>query len=152
MEKFRSLIVAAVVQSYSIDVFGGEPKTEPSTKGTAEMKDDGTIVLRLRAELPGGGFGEGQLVYPPTHPDYKKILEHVSPFAPGQTVLVRPWPTPLARSSSLFEDFFRQEWERLPDVLLETRAVFFLAWVAGNFRQIEFFPAFVVAVVTAQMM
>jgi len=51
-------------------------------------------VLRLRAELPsGGGSGEGQLVYPPTHPEYKKILEHVSPIAPGQTVLVRPWPS-----------------------------------------------------------
>ena len=28
------------------------------------------------------------------NPEYKKILEHVSPIAPGQTVLVRPWPTP----------------------------------------------------------
>ena len=65
---------------------------EPATIGTAEMKPDGTIVLRLRAELPGGGSGEGQLVYPPGHLDYKKILEHVSPIAPGETVAVRPWP------------------------------------------------------------
>jgi len=74
--------------------FAGEPKSEPATIGTAEMKTDGTIVLWLQAELPGGGSGEGQLVYPPTHTDYKRILEHVSPIAPGQTVLVHPWPTP----------------------------------------------------------
>ena len=95
MKKFQPLmIVAAVILSFSIAAFGGEPKKEPATIGTAEMKADGTIVLRLRAELPGGGSGEGELVYPSTHPDYKKILEHVSPIAPGQTVLVRPWPTP----------------------------------------------------------
>jgi len=95
MKQFQALIVAAVVLSFSIAAFGAEPKSEPATIGTAEMKADGTIVLRLRAELPGGsGSGEGELVYPPTHPEYKKILEHVSPIAPGQTVPVRPWPTP----------------------------------------------------------
>jgi hypothetical protein len=95
MKRFQSVILAAVVLAFSIAGFGAEPKSEPATIGTAEMKADGTIVLRLRAELPsGGGSGEGQLVYPPTHPEYKKILEHVSPIAPGQTVLVRPWPTP----------------------------------------------------------
>ena len=95
MKKFQSLIVVAVVLAFSILAFGADPKSEPATIGTAEMKADGTIVLRLRAELPGGhGFGEGELVYPPSHPEYKKILEHVSPIAPGQTVLVRPWPTP----------------------------------------------------------
>jgi hypothetical protein len=94
MKKFQALIVAAVVLAFSIAALGAEPKSEPATIGTAEMKADGTIVLRLRAELAGGGSGEGQLVYPPTHPEYKKILEHVSPIAPGETVLVRPWPTP----------------------------------------------------------
>ena len=90
MKKFQSLIVTAVVLAFCVAAFGAER----ATIGTAEMKADGTIVLRLRAELPGGGSGEGELVYPPTHPEYKKILEHVSPIAPGQTVPVRPWPTP----------------------------------------------------------
>ncbi len=94
MKTLRSLIIAVFVLSFGIAALGAEPKSEPATIGTAEMKADGTIVLRLRAELPGGGSGEGQLVYPPGHPDYKKILEHVTPIAPGQTVLVRPWPTP----------------------------------------------------------
>lgn len=60
--------------------------------GVAEMKIDRTIVLRLRGELPGGGFGEGYFVYPPSDPDYQMILDHVGPLSPGQSVSVRPWP------------------------------------------------------------
>jgi hypothetical protein len=60
--------------------------------GVATMKDDGTIVLRLRAKTPHGGVGEGSLIYPPTHPEYKKILSHIEPIRKGQTVPVRPWP------------------------------------------------------------
>ena len=60
--------------------------------GVATMKDDGTIVLRLRAKSPHGGIGEGTLVYPPTHPDYQNILSHIGPIRKGQTVPVRPWP------------------------------------------------------------
>jgi hypothetical protein len=59
MKKFQSLIGAAVVLSFSIAAFSAEPKIEPATIGTAEMKADGTIVLRLRAELPGGGGSGG---------------------------------------------------------------------------------------------
>jgi len=88
MKIFYPLLVSLVV-GFSLVAFAGEP----ATIGTAEMKADRTIVLRLRAELPGGGSGEGEMVYPPSHPDYKKILEHVSPIVPGQTVLVRPWPS-----------------------------------------------------------
>jgi len=93
MKIFGSLLCLGLL-IFNASTFAGDPKKEPATIGTAEMKADGTIVLRLRAELPGGGSGEGQLVYPTTHPEYKKILEHVSPIGPGQTVLVRPWPDP----------------------------------------------------------
>jgi|GEM_PF-1155020 len=110
MKKFQSLIVATVVLSFSIAAFGAEPKNEPATIGTAEMKADGTIVLRLRAELPGGGSGEGELVYQPTHPEYKKILEHVVPSLP-----VRPfWCVPGQRpSSSPSPDFGDRSFPRL---------------------------------------
>jgi hypothetical protein len=60
--------------------------------GVATMKDDGTIVLRLRAKTPQGGIGEGSLVYPPTHPQYQNILSHIGPIGKGQTVPVKPWP------------------------------------------------------------
>ena len=89
MKIFYPLVVS-LLMGFSLVAFAGEA----ATIGTAEMKADGTIVLRLRAELPGGGSGEGQIVYPPSHPEYRKIMEHVSPIAPGQTVLVRPWPDP----------------------------------------------------------
>jgi hypothetical protein len=68
-----------------------EHKQEESI-GLATMKDDGTIVLRLRGKLPKGGTGEGTLVYPPTHPEYQKILSHIGPLCKGQTVPVKPWP------------------------------------------------------------
>lgn len=91
MKKLRLIFFGAFL-TFSIVATapGGEQKNEAPI-GTAEMKSDRTIVLRLRAEFPGGGVGEGFLEYPPTHPDYKEILEHVGPLAPGQTVLVRPW-------------------------------------------------------------
>jgi hypothetical protein len=60
--------------------------------GVATMKDDGTIVLRLRAKPPHGGVGESTLVYPPTHSDYQNILSHIGPIRKGQTIPVRPWP------------------------------------------------------------
>lgn len=59
--------------------------------GVATMEEDGTIVLRLRAKT-GGRMGEGLLTYPPTHPEYKKILSHIGPIHPGTTVPVKPWP------------------------------------------------------------
>ncbi|HKP03672.1 MAG TPA: hypothetical protein VJU77_09970 [Chthoniobacterales bacterium] len=91
MTIFRSILCGAVLV-FSFGALGGEPKSMPASIGTAEMKADGTILLRLRGELPGGGNGEGQLVYPKTHPDYRMILEHISPIAPGQSVSARPWP------------------------------------------------------------
>ena len=60
--------------------------------GSAEMKTDRSIVLRLRAETADGAVGEGYFVYPIGHPEYQKILQHVGPLAPGQSVSVRPWP------------------------------------------------------------
>ena len=99
MKRLQSLIVAAVGLAFSIAAFAGEPKSGPATIGTAEMRTDRTLVLRLRAELPGGGSGEGELVYSTTHSEYKKILEHVSPIAPGQTVPVRPWPDETPKSA-----------------------------------------------------
>jgi hypothetical protein len=52
---FYPLLVSLVVVFSSV-AFAGEP----GTIGTAEMKADGTIVLGLRAELPGGGSGKGR--------------------------------------------------------------------------------------------
>jgi hypothetical protein len=56
------------------------------------MLPDGTIHLRLRAPLPGGGSGEGEFDYPPGDPDYLAILAHLGGLKPGETKPVSPWP------------------------------------------------------------
>lgn len=63
-----------------------------ATIGVASMLADGTVVLDLRAVGPGGMIGDGRLSYPPTHPDYARILAHVGPLRPGERRFVAPWP------------------------------------------------------------
>ena len=60
--------------------------------GSATMKEDGTIVLQLRAEGPNGITGDALLTYPPDHADYRKILDHVGGLEPGQEKPVPPFP------------------------------------------------------------
>jgi hypothetical protein len=74
-----------------------DPPVQPPTEGTgtigvATMMEDGTIVLRLRAEGASGVRGEGTLTYRPDHAEYESIRSHVGPLRPGQTVPVKPWP------------------------------------------------------------
>ena len=59
--------------------------------GTARMEADGTLVLLLRAST-AGATGEGRFAYPPSHPQYRKILEHVGPIKPGEEKPVAPFP------------------------------------------------------------
>ncbi len=63
--------------------------------GTATMAQDGTIELRLRAELPNhGGIGEGTMTYRPGDKDYAEILRHLGGMKVGETKPVKPWPDP----------------------------------------------------------
>jgi hypothetical protein len=55
------------------------------------MKEDGTLILTLRAEGPGM-IGDGQFIYPPTHKQYKQVLEHLGGLRPGESKPVPPWP------------------------------------------------------------
>jgi hypothetical protein len=56
------------------------------------MEADGTIVLMLRAEGPGGAVGEGMLRYPPGHKDYQMVKQHLGGLTPGQSKPVPPFP------------------------------------------------------------
>jgi len=70
-------------------------KTEeatPSSIGSASMGEDGTIVLQLRAEGPGGALGDALLTYPQDHPQYQQILDHLGGLKPGESKPVPPWP------------------------------------------------------------
>jgi hypothetical protein len=60
--------------------------------GRAMMKEDGTIILDLRAEGPGGLKGDARFIYPPTHERYESILKHLGGLEPGETKPVPPWP------------------------------------------------------------
>lgn len=63
----------------------------PESIGSATMKDDGTIVMMLRA-TGGGAVGDAMFAYPKTHPEYGKILEHLGGLKPGETKPVPPFP------------------------------------------------------------
>lgn len=61
--------------------------------GTCTMKEDGTLVLNLRAEDGATGTtGHAQLTYEREHPQYALILEHVGSIKPGEVKSVEPWP------------------------------------------------------------
>lgn len=65
---------------------------EGESIGVATMEEGGVIVLQLRAEIGGGGVGEGYFRYPPDHPQYGDIRSHVGGLEPGQSKPVPPWP------------------------------------------------------------
>ncbi|HEY0202594.1 MAG TPA: hypothetical protein VGC15_00400 [Acetobacteraceae bacterium] len=60
--------------------------------GTATMLPDGTIVLQLRAEVPGAVLGDAQLHYPPGDPHYPAVRDHLPGLRPGRTLPVQPFP------------------------------------------------------------
>lgn len=66
-------------------------QTETGPIGIATMLPDGTIVLDLRAEAPGGTVGQGRLTYPPGHPEYAAVLRHLGGLRPDEVKSVRPW-------------------------------------------------------------
>jgi hypothetical protein len=59
--------------------------------GQASMNPDGTIVLDLRAEGPGGARGDARFTYPPDHKDYQMILKHLGGLKPGEVKPVPPF-------------------------------------------------------------
>ena len=64
----------------------------PASIGTAKMLQDGTIVMNLRAEGPGGIVGDGQVTYPPGHPNYREVYQHLGGMKVGEEKAVLPWP------------------------------------------------------------
>jgi len=64
----------------------------PTYIGMARREADGTIVLDLRADGPGGMVGHGQVRYPPGDKNYAAVARHVGPIPAGRSVPVRPFP------------------------------------------------------------
>jgi hypothetical protein len=53
--------------------------------GSAKLLPDGTIELTMFSP-------HALLRYPPTHPDYANVRDHVGPLSPGQEKVVAPFP------------------------------------------------------------
>jgi hypothetical protein len=65
---------------------------EVASIGSAKMKDDGTLVLQLRATGEGGIVGDAYITYEPDDPRYQETLDHLGGLEPGQEKPVPPWP------------------------------------------------------------
>jgi len=48
--------------------------------------------MNLIARGDGGIIGHGTLVYPPGHPQYKEVLDHLGGLKEGEQKCVPPWP------------------------------------------------------------
>lgn len=59
--------------------------------GLATMRQDGTLVLDLRAES-GGAAGHSRQVYRPGDEGYQRILGHLGGLKPGEEKPVPPFP------------------------------------------------------------
>jgi hypothetical protein len=66
------------------------PGQETPSIGQATMEPDATIILRLRAASPTA-IGDALLRYPPDHPQYKSILDHLGGLTPGESKPVPPF-------------------------------------------------------------
>ena len=85
---------AALAASYLL-IMPGAAQTPPLPEsiGTAQLLDDGSLLLRLRA-VRGTTVGEGYVTVTPSDPHYDEIRRHIGELAPGEVKLVRPWPDP----------------------------------------------------------
>ena len=61
------------------------------TIGVATMQNDGTIIMDLRSEGPGGMIGDARDVVRPNDPAYADVLKHLGGIKPGETKRIRPW-------------------------------------------------------------
>ncbi len=64
---------------------------KPDNIGAATMLLNGTIVLDLRAEGPGGVIGDARLTYRPGEPHYQVVRDHLPELRPGMTVIEPPF-------------------------------------------------------------
>lgn len=59
--------------------------------GYAEMADDGTIQLFLRAESEDGIVGHGIMIVPPSDSEYEALKTRLEGLEPGLRVAVPAW-------------------------------------------------------------
>ncbi|XYD11905.1 hypothetical protein R1A27_32600 (plasmid) [Methylobacterium sp. NMS12] len=67
-----------------------EPRRDAAI-GVASREADGSIVLTLRADGPGGVLGDAQFRYAPSDPNYGMIVRHVGSMPRRGAVPVMPF-------------------------------------------------------------
>lgn len=63
----------------------------PSSIGVASWHGN-TLVLTLSASGPGSLIGDALIRYPPEHPQYNYVLNHIGGLKPGESKPVPPFP------------------------------------------------------------
>lgn len=63
----------------------------PECIGVANMSDDGTITLLLRAKSEKGALGDAMLSYKKSDSQYASILKHLGGLKPGEEKPVPPF-------------------------------------------------------------
>ncbi len=61
--------------------------------GSAHMREDGTLELRLRAEAPGEILGEAMFIVKPDDPRHAGLVDHLGGISAGGYAPVRPIPS-----------------------------------------------------------
>jgi hypothetical protein len=59
--------------------------------GSATMRNDGVIILLLRAESETGQVGQSQVLYNPGTVEYDNLIKHLNGLVVGQNKAVPPW-------------------------------------------------------------
>lgn len=72
-----------------------EPAAAAQPIGSAHMRADGTLELRLRAESPGGIRGDAFFTVAPEDPRYPELVDHLGGIEPGAYAPVLPFAMPL---------------------------------------------------------
>lgn len=79
-----------MVDEEYVEIIEEAPDERPI--GVAWMESDGSIVMQLRAEGPGGTVGDALITISTTDLRYREILKHLGAIKPGETVEVKPFP------------------------------------------------------------
>ncbi len=71
----------------------GLPAEEPPEPiGSAHMREDGTVELKLIATAPGAILGEAMFLVKPDDPRYEGVIDHLGGLKPGGYAPVPPFP------------------------------------------------------------
>ena len=66
---------------------------EPTTIGSAYMRDDGTLEMSLRAVAADGTIGEARMIVAPKDARYADMVKHLSGIKPGEGRPIPPFPS-----------------------------------------------------------